>query len=306
MNPVWLLSQRFILPVANYLPFGLGSWTEYSSWGWGYKIKYRLRAKLGPAYTITNPGKNIVVVSDAETVDNITSRRKDFQKSEEMYKALELFGPNLDTVEGEVWQRHRRITTTPFNERNSGLVWRESQRQATDMLDSWIKKSATGVTSLMDDTMILALHVITAAAFSKPHPFAGGLQLASEGHSMTYRDALRLILANIFTAIFILQVPIPNWLAPKSFRDVKVAVKDFKKYMSEMIEEERDAIAKRSAAADNLMSVLIRASEISKAGEKNRGGLSDEELFGNLIIYNLGGMFFYAVPMKLTTRHRRS
>jgi cytochrome P450 len=188
----------------------------------------------------------------------------------------------------------------------SGTPASSGERVGDRLLDSWIKKSATGVTSLMDDTMILALHVITAAAFSKPHPFAGGLQLASEGHSMTYRDALRLILANIFTAIFILQVPIPNWLAPKSFRDAKVAVKDVKKYMLEMVEEERDAIAKRSAAADSLMSVLIRASEISKAGEKNRGGLSDEELFGNLIIYNLGGMFFYAVPMKLTTRHRRS
>lgn len=289
MSPLWLLSQRFFLPIAKRLPFGLGSWTEYSDYGFGYKLKYRLHSRSIPAFTIANPGKNIVMVADAAAVENITSRRKDFEKSEEMYKPLELFGPNVDTVEGEVWQRHRRITTPPFNERNSGLVWKESLKQATDMLNSWTQKSARGVTSLVDDTMMLALHVLTGAGFGKSYPFSGGLQVPSEGHKMTYRDALRLILANMFTTIVASTVSIPNWLAPKSIREVKIAIKDFKNYMHEMVDEEREAIGQRTTESDNLMSVLIRASETSKDGGNSRSGLTDEEIYGNLFIYNLAG-----------------
>lgn len=37
------------------------------------------------------------------------------------------------------------------------------------------------------------------------------------------------------------------------------------------------------------MSVLVRAAELSKADEKGRNSLTDEEIFGNLFIYNLAG-----------------
>lgn len=289
MSPLWLLTQRFVLPVAKRLPLGLGSWTNYSDYGFGYKLKFRLHSRLGPAYIIVNPGKNIVMVADAAAVDNITSRPKDFQKSAEMYKPLEVFGPNVDTVEGEIWQRHRRITTPPFNERNSGLVWKETLKQATDMLSSWTQKPSRGVTSLVDDTMMLALHVLTAAGFGRFYPFSGGLQDPSNGHKMTYRDALRLILADLFTTIVASKMPIPDWLAPKSVVIVKLAIKDFKKYMFEMVEEERKAISQMSLESDNLMGVLIRASEASKNGGSSRSGLTDEEIYGNLFIYNLAG-----------------
>jgi cytochrome P450 len=311
MSPVWLLSQRFILPIAERLPFGLGSWTKYSKFGFGFTNKYHLHSGPVPAFTIASPGKNIVMVADAAAVDNITSRRKDFEKSAEMYKPLEIFGPNVDTVEGQVWQRHRRITTPPFNERNSGLVWKESLRQATDMLISWTQKSTLGVTSLVDDTMILALHVLTAAGFGKSYPFSDGLQVPSDGHKMTYRDALRLILANIFTTILASTVSIPDWLAPKNVKEVKVAIKDFKSYMQEMVEEERVSIGHRGAESDNLMSVLIRASEASKEGEESRSGLTDEEIYGNLFIYNLAGhettanTLAYAIALLSTDKKRQ-
>lgn len=231
-----------------------------------------------------------VIVANADTVEQITIQRKDFQKAEAMYKPLEVFGPNLDTVEGETWQRHRRITTPPFNERNSAFVWRESMTQAKDMLQSWMMGSSTvGVTTTDSDTMTLALHVLTAAGFGKSYSFAGGLTKPAEGHSMTYKDALKLILKNVMVTIIISSAKLPAWMLPRKVLNVSEAIANFKSYMIEMVEEERDSIAKGEGEKDNLMSVLVRAAELSKADEKGRNSLTDEEIVGNLFIYNLAG-----------------
>lgn len=132
------------------------------------------------------------MICDADVADDVLGRvRKDFIKSKAMYGPLEIFGPNVDTVNGEEWARHRRITAPPFNERNSGMVWKESLRQAGDMLKSWVGKGVKGVANTPDDTMTLALHVITAAGFGQSYDFASGTQEVSPGYTLSYRDALK-------------------------------------------------------------------------------------------------------------------
>jgi cytochrome P450 len=309
MNPVWFLTQKWLVPLLQRLPFGLGNFVNYSTLAWNYRDKHSLHDQLGDAFTIVGPGENQVIVAEAEAVENITSRRKDFQKSEAMYKPLEVFGPNLDTVEGETWQRHRRITTPPFNERNSDLVWRESIAQAGDMLQSWMSgSSAGGITNTDSDTMTLALHVLTAAGFGKSYSFAGGLTKPAEAHSMTYKDALKLILKNILITIITSSAKLPAWMLPRKILNVSEAIANFKAYMTEMVEEERMSIANGEGDKDNLMSVLVRAAELSKADEKGRNSLTDDEIFGNLFIYNLAGhettanTLTYAVALMATNR----
>lgn len=309
MNPVWVLTQQWLVPLLKRLPFGLGYFANYSYLSWAFADKYSLHDRLGDAFVIVGPATNQVIVANAEAVEDIASRRKDFQKSEAMYKPLEVFGPNLDTVEGETWQRHRRITTPPFNERNSNLVWRESITQAGDMLRSWISaSSAGGISSTDSDTMTLALHVLTAAGFGKSYPFSGGLTKPAEGHSMTYKDALKIILRNLLITIIMSSAKLPSWLLTRKVLDVSEAITNFKSYMAEMVEEERTSIAKGEADKDNLMSVLVRAAELSKADEKGRNSLTDDEIFGNLFIYNLAGhettanTLAYAVALMATNK----
>ncbi len=288
-NPIWALLQNRLAPLLKRLPLGLGNFVDYSTFGWMFPNKFSLHARLGDAFTIVTPVENHVIVANAEAVENITSRRKDFQKSEAMYKPLEMFGPNVDTVEGETWQRHRRITTPPFNERNSNLVWRESLAQAGGMLRTWVAASPEGITTTASDTMTLALHVLTAAGFGRSHSFEGGLSKPASGHSMTYKEALSIILANLITSIIQSSLQLPVWAMPGNISRVNEAVTNFKQYMVEMVEEERSSIAEREEEKDNLMSVLIRASESSKNDSKDRNGLTDDEIYGNLFIYNLAG-----------------
>lgn len=289
MNPIWALAGNQLAPLLRCLPFGLGNFVNYSTFGWGFADKFALHARLGDAFTIVGPGENHVMIANAEMAEHILTQRKQFVKSEAMYKPLEMFGPNVDTVEGETWQRHRRITTPPFNERNSNLVWRESLAQAGGMLHSWISTKAQGITCTSSDTMTLALHVLTAAGFGKSYSFAGGLTSLTSGHSMTYKDSLQLILGNLLITIMQSMMKPPSWAMPKKFAQVNEAMANFKQYMVEMVEEERTSIALREEDKDNLMSVLVRASESSKSNEKDRNGLTDDEIYGNLFIYNLAG-----------------
>ncbi len=194
-------------------------------------------------------------------------------------------------VEGKDWERHRKLTTPPFNERNSGLVWVEALRQAQQMLKSWLDLGSRGSNSTAEDTMTLALHVLTCAGFGMSYSFHAGLSAPQSGHAMTYRDALSLVLQNVLIILLIPRRVLTSSFVPLRLRSIGKAIDEFKAYMIEMTGEERRSISKEDSGAGNLLSSLIRASESAKHdpdGYANRG-LSDEEILGNIFIYNLAG-----------------
>lgn len=231
-----------------------------------------------------------VNLSDAKAGDEYLSKPKHFLKPPYIYDAMNFYGPNVDTVNGETWQRHRRLTTPPFNEKNSALVWRESLAQARDMVADWESKGEQDGVEMSADTTKLALHVLSGAGFGQSYKFTRGMTSISAGHSMSYADSLTSILSNLLVAIIASSVNAPSLLLPKFIKDMKIALAEFKQYMVEMVEEERALIkAGRPDHKENLMSVLVRANESSASAGKERSSLSDEEIYGNLFIWNLAG-----------------
>lgn len=196
-------------------------------------------------------------------------------------------------MEGEDWQRQRRLAAPNFNERTSSLVWDEALKQAQDMSLSWLNQGAKGSRDTVADTATLALHVLTAVGFGLSYPFHGGVRDLPKGHSLTYRDALSMCLRNIITfAIFprrLLSFPIlPKWL-----KRLGLASDEFQKYMEEMLAHERSMSAKREPGSGNLIGSLLRASEdAQRSGDRkdpSRLGLTDEEIYGNIFAFNLAG-----------------
>ena len=133
-------------------------------------------------------GERELYVCDKDVVEEVLKRHRSFIKNPAMYGVLEFFGANVNTLNGKDWERHRRITVPPFNERNSGMVWDEAGRQARMMLDDWrsmggdrgedgngdkgrTERRGRVVRTTQEDCMTLALHVLIRAGFGLRYDF---------------------------------------------------------------------------------------------------------------------------------------
>jgi len=81
---------------------------------------------------------------------------------------------------------------------------------------------------------------------------------------------------------------LPAWAMPKKITEMKTALKDVEDYISAMMEKDRAGLSEKETEGDNLMSVLLKASKSEAIGNE-RNGLSDQEIIGNLFIYNVAG-----------------
>lgn len=86
VNPLWMLSQKFLIPFSSYLAFGIGGFTRYNWLGWCYLDKYRLRSELGDAFMHVNPIMTQLFLANPDAIENGFSRRRDFQKAVHMYR----------------------------------------------------------------------------------------------------------------------------------------------------------------------------------------------------------------------------
>ena len=156
-----------------------------------------------------------------------------------------------------------------------------------------MQQGADGTRETVADTATLALHVLTSVGFGLSYPFHHGVRDLSDGRSMTYRDALSMCLRNIITFAILPKKALSLSFLPKKLQNLGVAAQEFQKYMEEMLVHERNMAAKREHGTGNLMGSLVRASEeaqkSSDTKESIRLGFTDEEIFGNIFVFNLAG-----------------
>ena len=162
------------------------------------------------------------------------------------------------------------------------------------MLQAWTRQGEDGIRVAVKNAKTLALHVLTYAGFGTQYSFTKGVQAHQENHTMTYRDALITISDNILVIFLIPRRYMSLRMLPNSIRQVGYALQEFKQYMGEMLDQERMTITNRDDSSGNLMGALIRASEEAKHSSTSASGvhrdfLTDDEIFGNIFIYNLAG-----------------
>lgn len=234
---------------------------------------------------------NEVWITDPDAAHVVLSRRKDYFTSslQSLSYAFWLAQP---AVEGDDWQRHRKLTAPSFNEKTSSSVREGSLRQARDMLQSWMERGVKGTIDTVSDTATLTLHMLTGAGFGIWYSYGKGVQNPLKGHSLWYRDAFLTVLLNI---VLLSLIP-KSWLAfpysPAKLRRLGLAMREFQAYMVQMLNNERSQISKRQLGSCNLLTALIRASEEAKQsshGDISRQGLRDVEIYGNIFMYNAAG-----------------
>ena len=288
-NPLWIAFQLLCRNAIDYFPFSAIPLTRHCRVGWEFHVRYKIHSSLGDAFILVTPKRNWLYVADEKAVMDIFARNRDFTTPTWMTDVLGAFGPNISTSEGQDWQRQRKLTATPFNEQKSPLVWQESLRQAKDMLKSWCAAGYNGFSTTPDDTRTLALHVLTYVAFQKSYPFASVSKTSiKDENSMTYRDALAIILSNAFT---VLVLPLSTFTLPfgKKWNQIGWAIHYFRSYMTKQMKDEQELLRTGKAGTGTLVSNLVRASAESSKQSSGMGPLTEEEILGNIFVFNFAG-----------------
>ena len=223
VNRFYQLSCIILIPLMRKLPT---TWTD--PWfdltlEWGWERRYEPFKRFGSdTFIAVSPERNVLYTADADVVSQISTRRNDFPKALEVYESLKIYGNNVVTSEGQLWRHHRKITSPPFTEKNNHLVWTETLEQGQAMVNGWLggnKEGSRSIYTIADDAMRLSLYVISRAGFGVRLQWPGSdggqqngvLENKDEGsvtssgltgdHTMTYTDALGVLLHNILTVL---------------------------------------------------------------------------------------------------------
>ncbi|CAG8977354.1 hypothetical protein HYALB_00011369 [Hymenoscyphus albidus] len=307
----WLFSP-LLYPIFRALPFNLGQWFRYvvrdNSWKW--KEEAWPKEMLGDVWWAVGPGGGQLWISDAGVNVQVVTRRNDFVKKVADYAALNIYGLNVVSSEGIIWQRHRKITGPPFNEKNSSLVFEQTLRQSKGMLASFTqdadgKKSKPGQEPVVEDlvrwTMIATLNVISGSALNikalwPTHSVADisaqeeveySRETKSESHGLPFQRSFDSVMNNVRTLVVFPPIILRN--SPlKLMRSMQQASEDFKTYMHELIHEHKSKLESgfdsNVSGTGDLLGSIVRGSTGSK-GET----LSEEEMIGNIFVFVLAG-----------------
>ncbi|KAI4287669.1 MAG: hypothetical protein L6R35_003075 [Caloplaca aegaea] len=293
-NPLWLIVDRKIAQWIRRIPIGSGTFTRFNWRGWEIWDRYKAHQQLGDGILFVTPGKNYLQLCDAEAVSEIFQRRADFLRPPEATEMLNIFGPNVGTTDGTQWQRHRKITASSFNEQVNQRVWMESIIQSTGLIHYWSSKSS--ITSVAQDTRTVSLHVMSGAIFGKSYPFRGADEdvPTTAENSSGYGEALKTILDRCIPLVVLGRKNLSKPWLPKSFRELYHATLVFQDHMTKAYEGEKRAMMRNDKLENNLMTSLVRAS-LADADQKGKitgfrqEGLTEEEVYGNVFVFNFAG-----------------
>jgi cytochrome P450 len=203
-----------------------------------------------------------------------------------------IFGPNLITQNGDDWQRSRKIVAPLLNERISDLVWKESSKQANDMVDHFLATAQGKTDETLGGLRSIAIHVLGSAGYGVSQPWKEEVQELEPGHKVSYIDALHAVVNDFILLVVLPAKVLALPFMPKAAQKLGISAQEFPVYTREMLERERTLAASSTQPRNNLMSTLVKASdEEKKQDTKNKmsQSLSEHELAGNLYLFTIAG-----------------
>ncbi|KAJ9602782.1 hypothetical protein H2200_012562 [Cladophialophora chaetospira] len=313
-DDAWLLCWQWFTWMKR-IPF-VDSWFDYSRFSWTQDLRHRPHQRLGDAFAVVTPNGVEIMLNDPQAVNDLQTKYRNWFKPAAIFDLFNTFGKSVVTVNGDDWQRHRRIVNPAFQEQANKLVWDEGRRQARHMLKSWAEKgNSVTIDDISRDCVVIALHVLSAAGFGQTHDFQTGVREVPSGHYRSFSDTMSFLLQNSILVLLFESLPLPNWALPRPIRNVKNASADFKLYMREAIAYTKGLIHGGSTTQTaEMVTTLIKGNEAAKHEQKASGlqpgakptFLSDDEVLGNLYILNIAGFettanaLTYAIPYLAT------
>lgn len=227
----------------------------------------------------------LVMVADPKAATEVFGKYKTWQRPKLLYRVFELFGPNVASVNGEDWQRHRKVAAKGFTEQNYDLVWRSATKQAGQMMDTMPPHLT--LQQLNTRISTLTMHVLSYAGFGHDYEFDRGVKEVPSGHTKSFADAMSHFLLNIIFAFLLSTVPVAERWMPAGWREIKASERELWKYFNENLQSE---------GTGDLVAAIVEANAEAKKettksdlDSKSRSYLTEDEMYGNLFLLQLAG-----------------
>ncbi|ORY15312.1 putative cytochrome P450 [Clohesyomyces aquaticus] len=285
----WWMPLRPLFSWVESLPLGLGSWYLYTDMGWSTVDENRTALRLGENFVLCSPASNAIVTCYPPGLDRVIKGHKNWPQPGAQNRLFAFYGENIASTNGADWQRHRKITTSAFNERSMHQVWEESIKRARSL--NFAGESVRTLGRIRSTFDVLAMHVLAIVGFGQE----GTLKSIPPGHRQSLMDSLGFILKHILLTVVFHSLKAPDFLLPGVLRQLKLSVAEFKLYMEEIVltHMRKAAKGRSESRSTSLLEAMVTANEAEKQqGQKLTGAssyLSESELYGNLFVFNLAG-----------------
>ncbi|KAF7946637.1 hypothetical protein EAE96_009630 [Botrytis aclada] len=304
MNPIWLLYGSSIVRLCQRLGVASENFTRIYSHGWEANERAQIFVNYGDAFLVVHPAGIQLCVADSKIIYDILTRKTEFRRNMEEMAVLNVYGRNLSTADDAEWQAHRKMTTVTFTEKNNELVWDQSLAQAKGILEYWTEQAKQPVRSTHLDTKNFTLNVLAAAMFNEVYPFEGQETEKLDSHkndnSYQYRESLSTILSSIIQIFVFGEKGLKAWWTPQSFKNAARAMGDFRSYIFNLMDKEKEHLARGDTENKHLVARLVKAREedeeldadtiADQSWDKGRKmTLTKKEILSNLFVYAFAG-----------------
>ncbi|KAL3459791.1 cytochrome P450 monooxygenase [Aspergillus heterothallicus] len=235
-----------------------------SQGSWTFREKFSLHQEYGTVFILVSPTGCEIYVADAKAAKQILDRRLEFPKPNRLMGKMEAFGKNLATVDGEEWQRHRRLTSKAFHEKTYRAVWDETYSTASAIFRDW--STSDSVESTQVDMATLSLKVLVRACFS-----------VDRQKERTAADSTNIICLQKHISRYLESLTTP--LSAIQKHEVETDYRTLNDFIRKLIQN-RKPTASRQSENDLLSSMLAPAGKIQ---------FLDSEIAGNLFLFIFAG-----------------
>ncbi|KAL8665759.1 MAG: hypothetical protein Q9202_002069, partial [Teloschistes flavicans] len=277
---------------------------------WAYHKLYSVFATYGDAFLVVSPWGLYLANASPSVIHQIATRRTDWVKPIEHYAVVEQFGPNVVTTEGSTWREHRKITSGSFNEKSNAVVWKESIRQAQQMIKAWARRNSNGADSAMGvgdvypDAATTSMHIIGRSGFGvkllwpgeelegedEAEAEGGGYEKFSSHdprgrYTMTFKESMHTMLRGViwmglFSRKWSERLPLDQ---PKKVWEGHA---NLNSYLHELLELKKNAIKDGTAEKDSL-DLMVPLIEASNTGTSTK--FTTANILGNAFIFLFAG-----------------
>lgn len=286
---IWWMPLRPLFSWVEYLPFGFGDWYIYTTMGWPTEDGARTSKRLGENFVLCSPAGNIIATCYPPAVQKIFGEHKNWPQPQSQADLFTFYGQNVSSTNGAEWQRHRKITSSAFNENTFREVWKETTARAGFLdFEGESERSLGRVRKTFD---VLAMQVLANVGFGQEM----SLTTVPPGHRQSLMESLGFIMQHILLTVVFNSLKAPDFLLPATLKNLKISVAELRLYMKESVLKHMKLSKEKSDELQNtsLLGAMVKANEAEKQHLRNTPGkpsyLTESELYGNLFVFNLAG-----------------